>query len=56
MNGIVYKPQTTIKAHALSDSWLSGQRSKHLSRKESWNIGLSTSMGPYNFRVQEPEF
>jgi hypothetical protein len=26
------------------------------SRKESWNIGLSTSTGPYNFRVQEQKF
>jgi hypothetical protein len=31
--------------------WLSEQRFKHLLRKESWNMGLSTSMDPYNSRV-----
>jgi hypothetical protein len=49
---IIYKPRTTIKDQASVTSWPSGQRFKHLLRKESWSIGPSTSTGPYNFKVQ----
>jgi hypothetical protein len=53
MYDIVYQPRTSIKAQALSDFLVEWQRFKHLLGEESWNIGLSTSMSPYNFRVQE---
>jgi hypothetical protein len=35
MYGIIYNPQIAIKAHVLSDSWLSGLRLKHHRKKES---------------------
>jgi hypothetical protein len=47
---------TTMKAQALSDFVGEWMRLRHLPKKESWNIGPSTSMGPYNFKVLEQEF
>jgi hypothetical protein len=56
MYNIIYKMRTIIKAQALSDFVAEWTRLRHLQKKESWNIGLSTSMSPYNFKVYEDEF
>jgi hypothetical protein len=59
MYDIVYKPRTAIKAQALSDfmaGWTETRTPPKERERESWNIGPSTSTGPYNFKVQEQEF
>jgi hypothetical protein len=56
MYDIIYKPRTAIMAQRSRTSWLTGQSSKHLPRKENWSIGPSTSMGPYNFKAKEHDF
>jgi hypothetical protein len=56
MYDIVCKTKTVIKAQALSDFASEEQRCKRLLEKESWNIGPSISMVPYNFKAQEQEF
>jgi hypothetical protein len=38
MYDIVYKPRIAIKAQALTTSWPSGQRFKHLPRRKNWSI------------------
>jgi hypothetical protein len=53
MYDIVYKPGTEIMAQALTDSWPSGQRLKHLLENERWNIRPSILTGPYNFKAHE---
>jgi hypothetical protein len=51
MYNIIYKARTTIKAQALGDSVAEWTETQTPPKKESWSIGSSTSMGPYNFKV-----
>jgi hypothetical protein len=54
MYDIDYKPRIAIKAQALSvfmAEWTETQ-----TPKGSWNIGLSISIVPYNFKAREQEF
>jgi hypothetical protein len=56
MYDIIYKQGQQSRLKCSTTSWPSGQKFKHLPRKESWSIGPSTSTGSYNFKVQEQEF
>jgi hypothetical protein len=48
---IIYKARTTIKAQALGDSVAEWTETQTPPKKESWSIGSSTLMSPYNFKV-----
>jgi hypothetical protein len=53
MYDTIYKPQTAIKAQALSDFMDEWMETRTPPKNESWIIGSSTLSDPYNLKVQE---